>query len=404
MAAARIPVLARVTVLSALALLAACNDTPPGEPEPTGRLTGKILEATRSTPIAGAMVTVENQPTTTAADGSFELTGLPVRNLLLKVSAPGFESFEETITLLAGDNQRDIRLSVRTFYPYSVDSDSFAVYIPPFVDTLRGVLFVIGGALDGSLSLVRGSPLPAPPLLTDPAQFLEWHTKLRAFADAEGFALLGEDALRPGVGDLGRDLVRRAVERLPQEVSRPELQYTPLLLIGHGTGACKAMDFTAVAAEQVVGFIAMKDACPLFPIPNAHAVPGYMFIGETDTFAINDITKVFEINRPPGALWALAVEAGAGHTLVADLDLLAEWLKTVIELRLPQNVTPGQPVILRTIDQSVGWLANRETFEIGTFACYNADKSKAAWLPSMQAAKRWQAMASRGTVNTVIGC
>jgi dienelactone hydrolase len=383
-----------------LVLLGSCS---PGTNDPvatvsTGNLSGAVVETMGSTPIAGATVMAGNKQTTSAADGSFELLELPVGSTRLSVSAPEFDPFEESISIQSGANQRDVRLAEQTWYKYGVGTDSFGVYIPPAADRLRGVLFVIGGAGGPSLSLVRGGPNIYPAEILDAAAFIEWHQGLRSFADAQSFALLGEQASRAATGS-GVDLVRRAVATLPEVVrSHPELQHAPLLLLGQSWGASRVHEFTAAEGERVIGFVAMKGAGAQTPAPRAQSVPGYLFIGELDT-AINPatITTTFQVNRQAGAPWALAVEPGARHTYVSDLNLIIEWMATVAELRLPEQVTPGQNVVLRTVDATRGWLANRATFEICDYTCYSADRAKAAWLPSMQSARRWQALVTRGT-------
>ena len=410
LAATGVAVLAAGTVL-----LTSCGQdgSGPGEVEaPTGKLSGVVMEATRSTPIAGATVSAENRQATTGADGAFELAGLPIRSVLLKVSAPAYEPFEQEISVQAGDNRRDVRLSVQTFFKYTVGADSFGVYVPPFVDSLRGVLFVIGGAgsvVDGrligtTLGLVRGSPVVDNEYLSSSA-FFDWHTKLRAFADDQRFALVGEHVNRAVYSGNGLNLVRVMITSVGQRVSHPELAQAPLLLIGQSWGAGRVLEYTQVDGARVIGFIAMKYVNGSYLMPEALAVPGYLFMGEEDEIGNNPtISRAFEVNRQAGAIWALAVEPGAGHAYVSNVDLLIEWMKTVTALRLPTNPVTGQPALLRSVDPAAGWLGNRVTFEIGDSGCYNADTDVAAWLPSEQAAHRWQAMVSAGSVTTVLGC
>src|SRR5262249_26049746 len=132
--------------------------------ELTGKLFGTVHEALKGAPISGATVIVGNRQTTTAQDGSFEMLGLPIGNAQLKITAAAFEPFEQAISIVPGENKQEVLMATQTLFPYKVGSDSFVVYIPPFVDTLRGVLFMIGGqgtpdrTVGGSLALIRGSP------------------------------------------------------------------------------------------------------------------------------------------------------------------------------------------------------------------------------------------------------
>jgi hypothetical protein len=43
--------------------------------------------------------------------------------------------------------------------------------------------------------------------------------------------------------------------------------------------------------------------------------------------------------------------------------------------------------------EAVGWLGNRSTGAVATYACYGATRSSASWLPSRESALGWQRMA-----------
>jgi hypothetical protein len=375
-----------LALLSAgVAVLASCGGSD-GMSGPTADLSGTVREATKATPIASAIVEVGSRETTTAADGTYELLGLPVGEATLSVTAPGYEVFGQTVAVDAGANQRDVQMAVKTFYEFG----AYGAYIPPFVETLRGIVFLIGGAEGGWLSVVRGSEYPP----GFPAAAL--NAALRGFAQTQGFAVLGEAVPRATVTN-GPSLVRPALTSLAAAVSHhPELQQAPVLLLGASWGGCRAYEYTGAEGPRVIGFITMKGGChPVTSQPLARPVPGYLFIGEDDTFArIENLTTAFEVNRSSGALWALAVEPGTGHTFPMNLGLMFQWMAAVVSLRLPESVTPGEPVVLRTIDEEGGWLGNRETFAICGFDCYGGDPGDAAWLPSAETATQWATFVS----------
>jgi hypothetical protein len=376
-----------LALLSAgLAVLASCGGSD-GMSGPTADLSGTVSEATKTTPIAGAIVVVGSRATTTAADGAYQLLGIPVGEATLTVTAPGYEVFAQTVSVEAGANQRDVPMAVKTFYEFG----QYGAYIPPFTETLRGIVVLIGGFDGGWLSVVRGSEYP--PSFPQAAAL---HAALRAFAQEQGFAVLGEAVPREAVPD-GPALVRPALSSLAGAVSHhPELQQAPVLLLGGSWGGCRAYEYVGAEGPRVIGFITVKGGChPVTSQPLAHPVPGYLFIGGDDTFArIENLTTAFEVNRSAGALWALAVEQGAGHTFPADLGLMFEWMAAVVSLRLPESVTPGEPVVLRTIDEEGGWLGDRGTFAICGFDCYSGDPGDAAWLPSAETATQWATFVS----------
>jgi hypothetical protein len=77
------------------------------------------------------------------------------------------------------------------------------------------------------------------------------------------------------------------------------------------------------------------------------------------------------------------------HGPILDLDLMFDWIDAVLAARLP--ATAGAP--LRAMTETAGWLGNRSTGAISTYACYGSTRSSASWLPSRETALHWQRMA-----------
>jgi hypothetical protein len=77
-----------------------------------------------------------------------------------------------------------------------------------------------------------------------------------------------------------------------------------------------------------------------------------------------------------------------------DIDLMFDWIDAVLAARLP--VTPGAP--LRAMPEAAGWLGDRSSGAISTYACHASNRSWASWLPSQQTALNWQRMAGGSTV------
>jgi hypothetical protein len=177
-----------------------------------------------------------------------------------------------------------------------------------------------------------------------------------------------------------------------------------VLFEGYSNGACIAYGFSRLHGERVIGFLAEKACTSVNQLPIgllARSVPAYFVIGEHDLQnRITNTTALFESNRSQGAPWALAVEVETGHQRSLDFDLIYNWLDAVLALRLPETNTPT----LRPIDQTSGWLGDRDTFNIAEYSCFDGDKLEASWLPSETTAHNWQLMASAGNVTTVIPC
>ena len=250
-------------------------------------------------------------------------------------------------------------------------------------------------------------------LLGEPTgdEFIDTHLRqlesmFKQLAEEHDLALLGArlDNMRmtSGIGDA----VLTALDEFANMSGHPELAQAPIFFWGYSWGGQFSYHFTAWKPERVIGFITVKGGRHNTTDPGAAKfVPGYLFIGEADLSSrVDNLTRIFEENRANGALWTLAVEPGTGHEDVRDYDLLRNYITTVIERRLPETITPGQPVTLKSIDESSGWLGHLQTFVVGKDECYDQGKRQASWLPSEVIAQDWQAFASNGTITETIVC
>jgi pimeloyl-ACP methyl ester carboxylesterase len=186
----------------------------------------------------------------------------------------------------------------------------------------------------------------------------------------------------------------QALSELAMQSLHPELGNIPIFFVGHSMGGCTAYGFTRVHGARVAGFLTMKGACHNpGPALGAADVPGYFLIGELDApYRRENITAVFEAGRAAGAPWAVSIDPFY-HGPILDFDLMFDWIDAVLAARLPE--TAGSP--LRPMTETSGWLGDRSSGGISTYACYGSSRSSASWLPSQNTALNWQRMAG-GTV------
>jgi pimeloyl-ACP methyl ester carboxylesterase len=351
--------------------------------------------------VSGATITVGTLTATSAQDGRFVLPALPTGSVVVRVTAPGFDPAQHTLVIQSGGNSVDISLwRANSMY----ETSDMVVYVPSGVTTVRGVFFLMIGLNVDNRHFVRGdlTQYPMSPAQTEAAQ--DYRRRLMTLARAHGLALMGSISnftapLPVSILQTLNDLSARG---------RPELADAPLMFHGNSGGACASYDFTVLHPDRVIGFIIAKAAaCLGLDAAPAIAVPGYFIFGEADNVlpaAAAQMTSLFQQHRSNGAVWALAVEPGAGHDLVADHNLLFNWMEEVLTRRLPATTTPGTPVQLRVLDAGSGWLGDWTSRAIAASACYRGDKLSASWLPSEQTARDWQAMVSSGSVKTITAC
>ncbi|NNE46779.1 MAG: hypothetical protein HKN37_08985 [Rhodothermales bacterium] len=364
-------------------------DDPPADDLPV-TLSGVVRDQDTNSPLSDITVELNSAQTkTTDQAGRFEFRDVPLGANALRVSETGFDDYTRQINVSAGDNSHDVSLLRITLYEFDEAGDFYELYLPAGGSTYRGVIFLGEPSTQDTRGFASGIPRTnaAPGLNEFVAAERQRSLQL---AETYGLALMGAEVTRSTV------FLVRALEHFAEESGHPELAKAPVLAMGFSFGGCLAYEFTLDHPDRVIGFMTAKGSChDLGDAGLARRVPGYLFIGGEDApnRALN-ITDVFEENRPQGALWSLVIEQGTGHIPVDDQTLLFNWMDAVLEARLPETPPPGEPVVLRAIDEATGWLGNRSSFEIADYAGYDADRLQASWLPSMQTAQDWQAFAS----------
>ena len=369
-----------VAVFATPILIAACgNAESDGGPTSTATATvSGVVTAAAGAVIQGASVKIGNATATTGADGRFELANLPVGSATIVTSAPRFDSRSVGVTLTEGTNAHDVALTPQTLYTHQ----NVVAYLPPGVAAFKAAIVFLPGLRDPS----TGNPLDSRGLVggTSAATCSIWcitnekaDVKSRALELAGGnVALVGTTTLLDQSADY--DKLLQALSQVGAQSAHPELASIPIMFVGHSQGGCTAYGFTRAHADRVAGFVTMKGGCHN---PGgagaAAAVPGFFLIGRLDEpHRTANITPVFEAGRATGAPWSLSTDA-FGHGPIADLPLMFDWIDAVLTARLP---TPaGAP--LRAMTETTGWLGNRSTGAVSTYACYGSTRSSASWLP-----------------------
>jgi pimeloyl-ACP methyl ester carboxylesterase len=391
-----IPALA--LALAASVFAAACGESDPGGPTTSATVSGVVKAATGAT-IQGATVSIGSATGTTGTDGRFELRNLPPGSATMITSAPRFAPRSESVSLVAGINVHEVVLTEQSGI---FTHQEVLAYLPPVQGEYRAAIVFLPGLRDPS----TGNPLDSRGLVSGTpgtgcsiwcfAQMDEVRRRSLELAGGK-VALIGTTTLLDVPA--GYETLLQALSQLGAQSLHPELASIPILFVGYSQGGCTAYGFSRVHAARVAGFITMKGGCHSpGPAQAAATVPGFFLIGKVDApHRSENITSVFQAGRAAGAPWAVSTDA-FGHSPIADLDLMFDWMDAVLTARLPASA--GAP--LRAMPESAGWLGNRSTGAVATYACYDSNRSSASWLPSREAALGWQRMA--GGTSFVSAC
>jgi pimeloyl-ACP methyl ester carboxylesterase len=383
----------RAFVSATWILLAACGKSDPSAPAGNAIVSG-VVRAASGAVIQGASVKIGDATATTGVDGRFELGNLPAGSATILTSAPRFDPRSESVSLSEGTNTHDVALTPQTLFTHQ----SAVAYLPPEIAEYKAAIVFLPGLRDPA----TGNPLDSRGLVrgTSEGTCSIWcltneraDVRSRALELAGGnVALIGTTTLLDQTADYEKLL--QALSQVGAQSLHPELANIPILFVGHSQGGCTAYGFSRAHAARVAGFVTMKGGCHNPGSAGAAAaVPGFFLIGRLDEpHRTANITPVFEAGRAAGAPWSLSIDA-FGHGPIVDLALMFDWIDAVLTARLP--ATAGAP--LRAITETAGWLGNRSTGAVSTYACYGSTRSSASWLPSRETALGWQRMAG-GTV------
>lgn len=270
-----------------------------------------------------------------------------------------------------------------TVFNYSSDARATRLWIPPDLDTIRGILIYGNGAGGDSRNEVNQ----------------RWN---QAFAQTHGFAMIATSMW----GNLSGSEINiwdSHLSNLATLSSRPELVNAPWAPIGFSNGGQMSYGFNALRPEKTIAFITNKGCCYNFLEPSAAALntPGILIAGELDTAVRRtNIKGLFDTNRPRGALWSWVEQQGEAHSGRADA-LILPFMAEAIRLRYPvgQLPTATSGVTLNSASESSGWLADQSTWKSGltqvaAYDDYPGAKQAAGWLLNENIASVYRAFST----------
>ena len=376
-----------------LLLLAACGDSSGLDGGGGATLSGTVRAAGSAEGLADAAVSIGDVQATSAADGTFELTGVPVGPATVRAARPGYQAAEAALTLAAGANSHDFTLDPQEIYELGAN----AVYVPAGVGPMRGTIVTLGGPVTrGFVTGERIAPATgAPPELEPSLQALG--ASLRALARSARVALMGSSTTGMQNSPASDATLFNALSTIATASGQAGMADAPVLLFSLSNGSREAAGLVSRQPDRAIGLLVRVPAgVSALTTPEQLAVPSFVMQSELDRVVDNpEVRAVFSGNRSRGGLWALAVEPGIEHNVATSRgnSVAVSWISDALALRLP--ATPGDPLI--ALDQASGWLGNQTTLEFAPWADYPGDRPTASWLLSESAATSWRLLGTPTT-------
>jgi pimeloyl-ACP methyl ester carboxylesterase len=276
----------------------------------------------------------------------------------------------------------------------------YTVWIPPGVQTLRGVIVHQHGCGEGSCK----SGLTG-------AFDLHW----QALARKHGCALMAPAYEQPEKADCqmwcdprngSGSAFLKALEDLGVQSGHPELSRVPWALWGHSGGGHWAGGMLLLHPERVAAVwlrsgVPLLEANPTRPSIKPHSVPDAALqvpilcnpgTKEGVTVKEGRFAGVWPSNeaffralRSRSALIGIAIDPLTAHECGNQRYLAIPWLDACLSARLPNNA--GEP--LRPMPQDSAWLAPLLSTKAAPAETFSGDPKSAVWLPNAAIAKAW---------------
>jgi hypothetical protein len=178
-----------------------------------------------------------------------------------------------------------------------------------------------------------------------------------------------------------------------------ELEFVPVIPIGHSACASYPWNFAAWAPERTLAIISEHGDAPLTnltgsgrPNPdwgnrNIDGVPGLMVEGEYEWWEDRVQPALNFQQKFPKAAVSFFCDAGRGHFDASDqlVGYLSLFLKKAVQYRLPKKSPANKPVKLVPVNPEDGWLKERwkkdeqPQFPAAPYSEYKGNRMDAFW-------------------------
>jgi hypothetical protein len=199
--------------------------------------------------------------------------------------------------------------------------------------------------------------------------------------------------------DTANEKFAALLKSLGDESGYTELQFAPVIPIGHSAMATYPWDFAAWNPQRTLAILSIHGDAPLTHLtgngrPNAvwgdhniDGIPGLMVMGEYEWWEDRLTPALAFEAKYPSAPVAMFCDVGNGHFNYSDqlVNYLAMFIRKAAERRLPAQAPLDQPVKLKPVNPRQGWLVDRwrhdkaPTAPPAPCAKYTGNRSEAFW-------------------------
>lgn len=196
-----------------------------------------------------------------------------------------------------------------------------------------------------------------------------------------------------------RQIFETMMKNLSEISGYTELEFAPVIPIGHSAMATYPWNFAAWNPERTLAVLSIHGDSPRTHLTGygranldwgtrtIEGIPSLMVMGEDEWWEDRLITSFDYRREYPNAPLSFLADAGHGHFDISDelIDYLSLFLKKAVEYRLPKHSSSDTPVQLIPVEAKNGWLADRwqknekPTAEAASYDKYEGDKHHAFW-------------------------
>lgn len=204
-----------------------------------------------------------------------------------------------------------------------------------------------------------------------------------------------------------QQIFEKMMKELAEVSGYGELEYAPVIPIGHSAMATYPWNFAAWNPERTLAVLSIHGDSPRTHLTGygganldwgkhtIEGVPSLMVMGEYEWWEDRLITSFDYRREYPNAPLSFLADAGHGHFDISDelIDYLSLFLKKAVQYRLPVEAPLNAPVQLTPIEAKNGWLADRwrkdalPVSEAAPYDEYKGDKNQAFWYFDKEMAK-----------------